>query len=143
MELAELLQWIAQGGKTGHLLIDNGKVRKRVYFVEGKIVASASTNPSEYLGHFLVSHGYITEQELAKAMDMQASTQMLLGKILVTIGAVGSDQLRDLLIMKTEEAVYDLFSWTEGEFRFVEDDKLSAGMIPMALDVTALTLSRE
>ena len=140
MELAELLQWIAQGGKTGSLLIDNGKVRKRIYFVEGRIVASASTDPSEFLGHFLVSHGHITENELAKAMEMQATSKMLLGKILVTIGSIEEDDLQRLLLMKTEESVYDVFSWTEGEFRFVEDEKLATGHVPMALDVQALTL---
>lgn len=140
MELSELLQWIAQGSKTGSLLIDNGKIRKRVFFVNGRIVASASTEPSEHLGHFLVSHGYITEDELAKAMEMQAKSKMLLGKILVTIGAINEDELRNLLVMKTEESVYDIFAWPEGEFRFVEDDKLDTGMVPMALDVTAMTL---
>lgn len=140
MELSELLQWISQGGKTGSLLIDNGKVRKRIYFVEGRIVASASTDPSEFLGHFLVSHGFITETELAKAMEMQASSKMLLGKILVTIGSIEEDELQRLLLMKTEESVYDIFAWEEGEFRFVEDEKLATGHVPMALDVTALTL---
>ncbi len=140
MELAELLQWIAQGQKTGSLLVDNGTVRKRVFFVEGKIVASASTDPNEFLGHFLVSHGYLTEKELAKAMAMQATSKMLLGKILVTLGAITEDQLRNLLVMKTEESVYDLFSWDSGEFRFVEDQNLNAGIVPLALDVTALVL---
>ncbi len=140
MELSELLQWIAQGGKTGNLLIDNGTVRKRIYFVRGQIVASASTDPSEYLGHFLVSHGFITEPELAKAMEIQSETGMLLGKILSTIGAIADEELQRLLVMKTQESVYDVFFWKEGEFRFVDDETLDKGNIPMALDVQALVL---
>ena len=43
MELAELLQWVAQGQKTGTLIIDSGTVNKKVFFEEGQIVASGST----------------------------------------------------------------------------------------------------
>ena len=140
MELAELLQWVAQGQKTGTLIIDSGSVNKKVFFEGGAIVASGSTDPSEQLGHFLVSHGYITELELTKAIDMQEETGMLLGKILVTIGGISEEELRNLLMLKTEESIYDMFSWQEAEFRFVDGDTLSRGMIPLALDVTGITL---
>lgn len=140
MELAELLQWVAQGQKTGTLIIDSGTVNKKVFFEAGAIVASGSTDPSEQLGHFLVSHGYITELELTKAMEMQEETGMLLGKILVTIGGITEEELRHLLVLKTEESIYDMFSWKEAEFRFVDDENLSRGMIPLALDVTGITL---
>ena len=140
MELSELLQWLSQGGKTGTLIIDNGQHNKRIYFEDGSIVASGSTQPSEQLGHFLVSHGYINEHELTKAIEMQEETGMLIGKILVTIGGISEEELRQLLVHKTEESIYDMFSWEEGEFRFVDNDRLTRGMIPLALDVAALTL---
>ena len=140
MELSELLQWLSQGGKTGTLIIDNGQHNKRIYFEDGNIVASGSTQPSEQLGHFLVSHGYINEHELTKAIEMQEETGMLIGKILVTIGGISEEELRQLLVHKTEESIYDMFSWDEGEFRFVDNDRLTRGMIPLALDVAALTL---
>ncbi len=140
MELSELLQWLSQGAKTGTLIIDNGQHNKRIYFEDGNIVASGSTQPSEQLGHFLVSHGYINEHELTKAIEMQEETGMLIGKILVTIGGISEEELRQLLVHKTEESIYDMFSWEEGEFRFVDNDRLTRGMIPLALDVAALTL---
>lgn len=140
MELSELLQWIAQGAKTGSLLIDNGQVRKKIFFNSGRIVATASTSPSEFLGHFLVGQGHITEEQLAKAMEIQASSKLLLGKILVTLGAISEVELQHILVMKTEESVYDLFDWDEGEFRFVEAENLEGGQVAVALDVTGLVL---
>ena len=118
MQLAELLQWLAQSKKTGTLVIDDGRVTKRIFFRSGRIISSASTDPKEHLGHFLVSHGLITEQELAKAVEMQERTKMLLGKILVTIGAIEEQVLHRLLRLKAEESLYDLFTWATGEFRF-------------------------
>ena len=59
MVLSELLQWLSMGQKTGTLVIDNKKVEKRVCFDNGVIISSASTDPKEYLGRFLVNHGFL------------------------------------------------------------------------------------
>jgi hypothetical protein len=140
MELSELLQWVSQGTKSGTLLIDNGEVKKKIFFKGGRIMSSSSTDPKEYLGQFLVSHGHISEEELSKAIAMQEKSGMLLGKILTTIGAISEDDLHRLLRMKAEESVYDLFSWGEGEFRFIDDELPERTMVPMNLDVTSILL---
>ncbi|MFW6175956.1 MAG: DUF4388 domain-containing protein, partial [Acidobacteriota bacterium] len=140
MELAELLQWVSQGNKTGTLVIDDGDVKKRIFFREGRIISSASTDPREHLGHFLVSHGFITEEELSKAVAMQEQSKMLLGKILTTIGAISEEDLHRLLRLKAEESVYDLFSWEEGEFRFVDEELPERTMVPLNLDATSIVL---
>ena len=140
MQLADLLQWLSHGSKTGTLVIDNGEVEKRIYFRTGRIYSSSSTDPKEYLGHFLVSHGLITEIELAKAIEMQESNKMLLGKILVTIGAVSEPDLQRLLRLKAEESIYDIFSWHEAEFRFVDGQLPTSNLIPIDLDISAIIL---
>ncbi len=140
MQLEELLQWLSQSKKNGTLQINNGKIEKKVFFKEGRIISSASTNPEEYLGHFLVSHGLINEIELAKAIELQEQTAMLLGKILVTTGAIEEKDLHRLLRLKAEESIYDIFSWSEGEFRFLDDALPESTMVPMDLDVTAIVL---
>ncbi len=140
MELAELFQWLSHGGKTGTLVINNGLIEKRIYFRDGSIIATASSNPKEYLGHFLVSHGFIDEHILAKAMEMQDANKMLLGKILVTIGAISEEDLDRMLRLKSEETVYEVFTWPEGEFRFHDGELHDFHMIPMSLQVTGLVL---
>lgn len=140
MELTELMQWLSQSKKTGTLVIDDGRVKKEVTFRQGKIVASASTDPKEYLGHFLVSHGFITETELSNAIDMQERTGMLLGKILVTIGAISEEDLNRLLRLKAEEGIYDIFKWDEGAFRFLDGELPEKTFIPLDLDVTGIVL---
>lgn len=140
MQVAELLQWLSHSNKTGTLVMDNGEVEKRVYFRGGRIFSSSSTDPKEYLGHFLVSYGLITEIELSKAIEMQESNQMLLGKILVTIGAVSEPDLQRLLRVKAEESIYDIFSWNEAEFRFHDGEVPTSNLIPIDLDVAAIIL---
>ncbi len=140
MELAELLQWLSQGRKSGTLHINNGRVEKQIFFKEGTIVSSAASDPKEYLGHFLVSHGYIDELTLAKAMEMQEENKMLLGKILLTIGAISETDLDRMLRLKAEESIYEIFTWQEGEFRFADGDLPDYHMWPLALSVTAVVL---
>ena len=140
MELAELLQWLSQGRKTGTLYIDNTKVEKRIFFKEGAIVSSAASDPKEYLGHFLVSHGFIDELTLAKAVEMQEENRMLLGKILLTIGAIEEADLNKMLRLKAEESIYELFTWQEADFRFADNELPSFQMLPVNLSVTGLVL---
>jgi hypothetical protein len=138
MQLADLLQWLANGSKTGALVVTDGAVEKKIYFRSGRIFSSASTDPKEHLGHFLVSRGLISEVELSQAIAMQESNNMLLGKILTTIGAVSEPDLQQVLRLKAQESIYDLFSWEEGEFRFVDGDLPEENLIPIDLDVTAV-----
>lgn len=140
MQLAELLQWLSTSKKTGALVIDNGHVQKKIFFKDGNLFSSASTDPKEYLGHFLVSHGFISELELSKAIEMQERSKMLLGKILVTIGAIAEQDLHRLLRLKAEESIYDVFAWEEGEFRFLDGDLPVSTLIPMNLDITTIIM---
>ena len=140
MELAELLQWLSGAMKAGTLVVENGKVTKQIFFRDGMIVSSASTDPREHLGAFLVSHGFITEAELGQAIRMQESNKMLLGKILSTIGAISEQDLDRMLRLKAEESIYDVFTWPEGDFRFLDQQLPSANMVPISIDVAALVL---
>jgi hypothetical protein len=140
MQLGELLQWLSLGSKTGTLLVDGHGVEKRIYFQEGRIASTSSSDQREYLGHFLVSHGYITEEELKMAMEVQEESQILLGKILVMINAIAEADLLRLMKKKAEESIYDIFLWTEGDFEFVDGDTQDQKMVPLSLDVTGIIM---
>ena len=136
----DLLQWLSLGQKTGTLVVSNGIVEKKVFFRRGRVISSASNDPREYLGQFLMSHGFLTEPELKKAMEVQQQSRILLGKILVMIDAISEDDLVRLMRRKAEEEIYDIFLWREGEFRFVDDELPPYDMIPLQVDVTGIIM---
>lgn len=140
MALAELLQWIAEGDKTGTLHLDNGSVEKQLYFRRGRVIGTSSSNPKEYLGHVLVSHGYMTELELVNALEMQEESQVLLGEILTSIGLISNEDLDRVLYLKSEECIYDLFGWPDGEFQFVDGELPENSFQPIDLNVTRVVL---
>jgi hypothetical protein len=140
MQLSELLQWLSLGQKTGTLLIEGHGVEKRIYFQNGRINSSSSSDQREYLGHFLVSHGYITEEELKMAMEVQEESNILLGKILVMINAISETDLLRLMRKKAEESIYDVFLWEAGNFEFVDGELPELKMVPLSLDVTGIIM---
>jgi hypothetical protein len=140
MGIAELLQWLANGRQTGTLIVENGAVEKRVFLREGKILSSSSSDPRRFLGHFLVSKGVISEDDLAKAMVLQAEQSKLLGEILVEVGVIEKEMLDQMLSLNAEENLYDLVAWEEGRFEFVDDDLPEYELVPISKDITGLLM---
>ena len=140
MHLAEILQWLANGLHTGTLVVSKGAVEKKVYFREGVILSSSSSDPKGFLGHFLVSKGVIGEGELAEAMAKQAESGGLLGEILVDGGALDREMLDSMLRLNAEENICDIFAWEEGEFSFLDGELPDYELVPLSVDVTGLVL---
>jgi Domain of unknown function (DUF4388) len=140
MQLSELLQWLALGQKTGILLIEGHGVQKRLYFLNGLVNFTSSSDRREYLGQFLVSHGYITEEELKKAMEVQEESKILLGRILIMINAISETDLLRLMRRKAEESIYDVFLWEDGTFEFMDGEQPDLKMVPLSLDLTSIIL---
>ena len=142
MAVAELLQWLATGQKTGTLVIDKGddKVVKRIFFEEGDIISSASTDPKEYLGRFLVSHGYLTQEAVDAAVARQKDEGKLLGQILIDMGSMSEEDLTQMLHLKAEETIYDIFTWPQGAFEFLDGELPEKQLLRIKVDVQWIVL---
>jgi len=140
MPFADLLQWVSQSRKTGTLAVEGPEFSKKVYFREGLVVAASSENPKEYLGYYLVGWCFIDEDELQELLDMQDRHGTMLGELLVIIGRLSREQLMHVLQTKTEETIYELFLWDEGDFRFLENILPAKKFQPLSLAVDMLIL---
>lgn len=140
MPVADLLQWASNGRQTGTVHVISGDVTKRIYIREGVIVSCTSTDPREFLGHFLVSHGAIDESDLQGAMIDQERESKMLGELLVQRGAITEERLNQMLRLKAEEAIFDLFTWVTGRFRFLDGELPGYELVPISLDVQGLVL---
>jgi len=140
MGFPDLLQWLFHAQKTGTLLLHGIEIEKSVFFEKGIIVATSSNDPREYLGQFLINYGYITEEELKKAMEVQKEFNMLLGKILVMIDAISEEELQTIMKIKAEETLYDIFTWEEGEFNFIENYLPEIKMVPLQLEAPRIIM---
>jgi hypothetical protein len=138
MDLAELLQWVALGRKTGALAFARNKTRNYIFFRDGQIISSRSNEPNKQLGHFLLFQGKITETQLRRALEIQAQNRLLLGKILVQERFVSQEVVEKALVKSTEEVIYDLFLWEDGYFRFAVNGYNVQNLILINLELNSV-----
>ena len=139
-EFSDLLQWLAQGNKTGVLTVTGAGVEYRLGFDHGRIDMSASSDPAQRLDNFLHGKGVIDDATLARAERLRAATKMMSGQVLVTLGAINEMQLAHALREKTEEILCELLTWDQGTFEFEGGDRPDSSMVPISLEVTKLLL---
>ena len=131
VSLADICQLLAMGRKTGCLTVTDRANFGYVYFENGRIIYSTVLNRPDRLGDVLVNNGVITSAELARAVEEQARNPGIrVGQLLVRQTGLTQEQLRDFVSVQIQEAVYHLFAWASGSFRFEpgqrpeEDDAL-------------------
>jgi hypothetical protein len=122
MNVADLLQFLAAGRKTGMLRFDRGKLVKQIYFENGIIVGSNSNDPKEYLGQLLIHYGKLDESKLKAALQIQRKHGGRLGEILVSTGVLEQAEVLDILKIRTLDIIYELFLWEEAHFELYDNE---------------------
>ncbi len=128
MPLKDLVAYLGNRRATGVLRVGRGEVRKLIQLRRGQIVSASSNQPREHIGQFLVNQGHLSMEQLAQAHATQRETRFLMGKILVMIGLVPEQTVRDTLRLKFSETLLDAFPWEAGTFSF------DAGEPPVEID---------
>jgi uncharacterized protein DUF4388 len=123
MNVADLLQLVEGGRKTGMLRFDRGSLIKKVYFQNGLIVGSDSNDPKEYLGQLLIHYGKLNEAQLKAALQVQRQAGGRLGEILVSTGVLPQEDVLEVLRIRTLDIIYDLFLWEDANFELYDDEQ--------------------
>jgi len=117
--LPDVLQLLSMGKKTGCLSVGHRGSFGYIFFDKGKIAYASIVNRRDRLGDMLVKNGKITQEQLNHAVDAQIRRRdKKLGELLIEQKALTRDQLQEFLKVQIEEAVYFLFTWTDGSFNF-------------------------
>src|SRR5512146_467544 len=120
--LPDVLQLLSRGKKTGCLSVTHRNSFGNIFFDKGRICYASIVNRRDRLGDMLVKSGVITQEQLDAAVDLQARRrETRLGELLVELSAITTDDLRQAIRVQIEEAVYFLFTWTQGTFNFEAD----------------------
>jgi hypothetical protein len=123
VSVADTLQFIHLGGRSGTLRLANGESRAEIGFHHGRIVKAWAPN-SKKLGELLVDTGTIGLETLLSALHTQEGQQphQSLGQILVDMGAVQADAIYRVLEQQIQGTVRDLVTWDHGTFEFDLDE---------------------
>lgn len=129
----DVFQLLDLSRKTGTLTVtsalrDNEGV---VLFEKGKVISARIKSNPHRIGDLLVRSGRLTDADLASVREAQAQGDTRrFGEILVALGLVTPREMDRQMRLQVEAVVFELMSWTEGDFRFTEglseDDLLDA-----------------
>jgi tetratricopeptide (TPR) repeat protein len=120
--LPDVLQLLSMGRKTGCLSLAHKQAFGSIYFDRGRIAFASIVNRRDRLGDLLVTNGQLTRDELERAISVQAETpDRRLGDILIALELLSREELHQHIKRQIEEAVYHLFTWTQGTFSFEPD----------------------
>ena len=120
--LPDVLQLLAMGKKSGCLSVTHRNAFGSVYFDRGRISFASIVNRRDRLGDMLVASGILARADLDSAIAIQAAEpQRRLGEILIANAMLAREELHQHIKRQIEEAVYYLFTWTQGTFSFEPD----------------------
>jgi len=123
VSVADALQFIHLGGRTGTLTLVSGGTNAGIGFHQGRIVNAWGPN-TKRLGELLVDDGAIDRSTLANALRQQEQEQprRSLGQILIADHGLSEERMYRAVEQQIEKTVYDLVTWKTGTFHFALDD---------------------
>ncbi len=124
MPIADLLQFLGMGRKTGMLVVRSGNYERKLWFEEGRLVSSRSDDPQEYLGQFLLQLGIVDEGTLGGALRLADRQKRPLGAVMIAGGLLTEERLKEILVAKCYETIYNLFLWDKGTFEFLDGERI-------------------
>jgi tetratricopeptide (TPR) repeat protein len=140
--LPDVLQLLAMGQKTGCLSLTDRSNFGYIFFDRGRITYASIVNRRDRLGDLLVKNGLLKVEDLGGAIDEQARDpgRGRLGEILIRRGSITREQLEQYIRIQIEEAVYYLFTWTQGSFYFEAEQRPEEGAMLVSINPENLLL---
>jgi hypothetical protein len=123
VSVADVMQFIHLGRRTGTLMLRRDAERGMIGFHRGKLVSAGSPKTPK-LGELLLRDDLVRREELDEAVRIQRSEtkRRSLGQILISLDAVTPETLRRVIGQQIEQTISELVGWDKGTFEFVVDD---------------------
>lgn len=121
LSAADLFQHLASTHKHGTLGIQQGDHVRTLYLgPDGIRLVRTTSARTTSLGEILIRTRKITRQELNPLLEEQKKTGKRLGELVARLGKVSKQDIQHALREQVEEEIFDIFSWSEATFEFVE-----------------------
>lgn len=136
--LPDILQMVAQQGKTGILTIQGESTIVAVSFLGGRVVSADSLEETveDRLGEVLVREGMLSQASFAEVVEKQRDGEGRLVDLLVDGGYLLRHEVLDSLRLQTTELLRQTLTWERGEFKFYGNDEVSyeEGFQPISVE---------
>jgi Domain of unknown function (DUF4388) len=141
--LSDFLYLVDRGYKTGCLHLERPDDSASLYFEKGKLITATRRQDDAPVADLLVRKGKLTQQQAHQALIAQRNDGgASVAHIILQLDLLPREELQKVLQQHIEEAVYGLFGWPDGEFRFEQGQRpdATASIMPVPLPVEHLIM---
>jgi hypothetical protein len=117
--LPEILRTIHFYRVPGVLTVESGGVTKKIYLLGGNVIFATSSDRTESLGQYLKKSAVISSGELKASLGrLDLGEGRRHGELLVEMGILTDEQLRQIVTEQVKAILYAAFSWEQGSVTF-------------------------
>ncbi|BAY23579.1 hypothetical protein NIES2100_33710 [Calothrix sp. NIES-2100] len=151
--LPELLQFLAQGKKSGVLYINvssntNDNKKEQVYYIwlhQGRVIAAADRLDKQGLTLMIDERGWISERVISRVTQISSNfINKPLGLVLKSQGLLQPEQIKLLFHNQILKPICNLFQRQDGLFQFNQVETLPLPLLEMtglSMSATEVTLT--
>ena len=117
--LSEIFQLIAIQKKSGVLTI-TGEDTMAIFFRDGKLISTRDrrNKTRDPLKDYLLRYGFIGRDDMNRAQQIQAETNMDLTEILIQEKYFSEDELTIIFTDQIQESIQEVLSWPKSHYKF-------------------------
>lgn len=131
--LPDLITAFHLAQQTGELTVQKGKVKKTIYFEQGRPCFAISNLVTDRFGPFLARVGKITQGQLELVQAAAEKTRRRTGDVLVEMGVLKDAERLYYVAQQVKAIIYSIFGWEEGQFRLHFADKAASEAVKIDL----------
>jgi len=123
VSVADVMQFIHLGQRTGTLVLRRDGETAMVGFHAGKLVSARAPGQPK-LGDLLVDLGLVERPVIEEALadETLGAARRSVGQILLADGQIHAEELRRVVVQQIEHTISQVVRWDHGSFEFALDD---------------------
>jgi CheY-like chemotaxis protein len=131
--LPDLITAFHLAQQTGELTLQKGKVKKTLYFEQGRPCFAISNLVNDRFGPFLVRVGKITLPQLEVVQSAADQSRRRTGDVLVEMGLLKEEEKLYYVAQQVKAIIYSVFAWEEGQYRLHFADRAAREAVKLDL----------
>ena len=142
LSAVNLFQLIGMASLSGQLKVSCAKNSSSFIFTEGRLNYAFSREGHKKIGQILLESQLITIDQLKSCLADQRSAKkwQKLGSIAVKNGYIQQSNIADIFFTELKVALFEVITWEEGRFSFVETPPLADDDIVLEENIDSLVM---
>ena len=142
LSAVNLFQLIGLASLSGHMKMSCARNSIHFVFSDGKLSYASSRVGHKKIGQSLLDSQLITTDQLKSCLAEQKTAEkwQKLGSIAVKNGYLRESHLTDLFYEQLKQAIFEVITWEEGKFTFVDTSPLTEEDIVLEENIEPLLM---